>query len=91
MLTPVGLIGLATASPPHELAQAEVAEVARSLFQPRFPAFERMAPVFMNAGVRTRQVVMPMDWYLEPRGWPERTEAYLAGATDLFVQAAQGA
>jgi alkylresorcinol/alkylpyrone synthase len=32
-----------------------------------------------------------MDWYLQPRGWPERTEAYLAGATELFVQAAQGA
>jgi alkylresorcinol/alkylpyrone synthase len=91
MPTSVGLIGLATASPPHELAQSDVAEVARTIFQDRCPAFERMAPVFMNAGVRTRQVVMPMDWYLEPRGWPERTEAYLAGATELFVQAAQAA
>jgi len=32
-----------------------------------------------------------MEWYLQPRGWPERTEAYLAGAVELFVQAAQGA
>lgn len=91
MLTPVGLVGLATASPPHALAQTDVAEVARTIFQDRFPAFERMAPVFMNAGVRSRQVVMPMDWYLEPRGWPERTAAYLAGAADLFVDAAQAA
>lgn len=91
MPSPIGLIGLATASPPHELAQAEVVDVARTVFQDRFPAFERMAPVFMNAGVRTRQVVMPLEWYLEPRGWPERTAAYLATATELFVQAAQAA
>lgn len=91
MPSPIGLIGLATASPPHELAQAEVVDVARTVFQDRFPAFERMAPVFMNAGVRTRQVVMPLEWYLEPRGWPERTAAYLATATELFVEAAQAA
>jgi alkylresorcinol/alkylpyrone synthase len=91
MTQPVGLLSLATASPPHELAQQEVAEVARSLFQDRFPGFERMAPVFRTAGIRTRQAVMPLEWYLQPLGWPERSAAYLAGAVDLFVAAAQGA
>jgi alkylresorcinol/alkylpyrone synthase len=91
MTKPVGLLSLATASPPHELAQHEVAEVARSLFQDRFPGFERMAPVFRTAGICTRQAVMPLEWYLQPLGWPERSAAYLAGAVDLFVQAAQAA
>jgi alkylresorcinol/alkylpyrone synthase len=50
-----------------------------------------MAPVFRTAGIRTRQAVMPMEWYLQPLGWPERSAAYLAGAADLFVQAAQAA
>ena len=65
--------------------------MARGIFLPRFPAFERMLPVFHNAGVRTRQLVMPVDWYLQPRSWPERGEAFLEGALDLFCQAAQGA
>ncbi|WP_374472654.1 type III polyketide synthase [Phenylobacterium sp.] len=91
MSTPVGLISLATAQPPHELPQADVAEAARGVFRDRFPQFERMAPVFESAGVRTRQSAMPMEWYLQPRNWPERMEAYTAAAVDLFTRAARGA
>jgi alkylresorcinol/alkylpyrone synthase len=87
----VGLISLATAEPPHELPQGEVTEAARSIFRERFPQFERMAPVFETAGIRTRQSAMPMEWYLEPRGWPERMEAYTAAAVELYVRAAQAA
>jgi alkylresorcinol/alkylpyrone synthase len=91
MTAPIGLLSLATASPPHVLAQDEVAAWAGRLFGDRIPNFEKLTPVFRNTGIRTRQAVMPMDWYLTPRGWPERTEAYLAGAVDLFEQAARGA
>ena len=90
-MPPVGLLSLATASPPHVLAQKDVEQVARDLFAGRFPQFERMAPVFQNAGVRTRQLVMPVEWYLAPRNWPERGEAFLAGALDLFVESASKA
>ena len=31
------------------------------------------------------------EWYFEPRGWPERTAAYLAAAESLFIEAAQAA
>lgn len=88
MSSPVALIGLSTARPPFDLPQDLVVDAARRLFKPQFPAFDRMAPVFGTAGVRTRQSVMPLEWYLEPRTWPERTAAYLDGATDLYVQAA---
>jgi alkylresorcinol/alkylpyrone synthase len=91
MSSPVGLLALATARPPHDLPQAAVAEVARTLFASQFPGYERMAQVFGTAGVRTRQSVMPIEWYLEPRGWPERTAAYLDAGVDLFAQAAQAA
>ncbi len=33
--------------------------------------------MFDTAGIRTRQSAMPIDWYLKPRSWPERTKAYL--------------
>jgi alkylresorcinol/alkylpyrone synthase len=88
---PVGLLSLATASPPHQLLQDEVAQAAHSLFADRFPNFERLAPVFANAGIRRRQSVMPMDWYLTPRTWPERTETYLSAGLDLFEAAAAAA
>jgi alkylresorcinol/alkylpyrone synthase len=35
--------------------------------------------------------VKPFDWYFEPRGWPERTEAFLEGAEALFVDVAEKA
>lgn len=91
MSQPVRLLSVATASPPHVLKQDQALEVARQLFGKRFAAFDRMAPVFATTGIRERQLVMPVDWYVEPRGWPERTAAYLAGAVDLFVAAASQA
>ncbi|HWA63376.1 MAG TPA: 3-oxoacyl-[acyl-carrier-protein] synthase III C-terminal domain-containing protein [Caulobacteraceae bacterium] len=88
-MTPtVALLSLATASPPHILEQSAVAEAARTLFGPRFRDFDRLAPVFTNAGIHRRQAVAPMEWHFEPKSWPERTAAYLAGAVDLFVEAA---
>jgi alkylresorcinol/alkylpyrone synthase len=91
MTDPVRLVSLATASPPHELPQDAVAQVAREVFSEQFPQFERMAPVFATAGVRRRHTVMPMSWYLEPRDWPERMTAYVDGAVELFARAAEAA
>lgn len=91
MSQPVSILSLATASPPHLLPQSDVLAAARGLFQDSFPHFERMAKVFDTAGVQMRRSAMPMEWYLSPRTWPERTEAYLRVATDLFVEAAQKA
>jgi alkylresorcinol/alkylpyrone synthase len=91
MTRPVGLVSLATASPPHELRQSEVLTAARGLFQDRFPMFERMAPVFESAGIRTRQAVTPIEWFFQPRGWTERNTAYLEGAVALYEAAARRA
>jgi alkylresorcinol/alkylpyrone synthase len=91
MSDPVGLVALATATPPFELPQAQVAEVARELFAPRFPGFERMAKVFDTAGVRRRHAVRPIDWYLKPLGWTERSAAFAEAGVELFVAAAEAA
>lgn len=91
MPAPVRLLSLSTADAPHKMTQSDVVEVAKSLFTQRFPGFDRMLPVFDTAGIGTRQSAMPMDWYLEPRGWPERTRAYLDVATDMFARAAAAA
>jgi alkylresorcinol/alkylpyrone synthase len=82
------LLSIATAVPPHVLAQREVADAAQRSFAGRFHDFDRVAAVFKSSGIRQRFAVRPIEWYLEPLGWPERTAAYLDGARDLFVDAA---
>lgn len=88
MTASAALLSVATASPPHVFEQVAVGEAARALFAHRYRDFERLFPIFQNTGIERRQAVMPMEWYFESRSWPERTNAYLAGGLDLFVDAA---
>jgi alkylresorcinol/alkylpyrone synthase len=89
--TPAALLGLGTAVPPHQLDQREIARIARGLFVERYPDFERLASVFYTAGIAKRHLIQPPEWYMQPRHWPDRTEAYLAGAEALFIEAAEKA
>ena len=82
------LVSVSTAVPPYVLNQSDVAEAAKRGFGSRFDEFERIARVFKTSGIRQRYAVRPIEWYLAPLGWPERTSAYLDGACELFVEAA---
>lgn len=79
---------VATALPPHRLDQDDTLAAARAVFGARMRDFERLAPVFANTGIETRHAVQPLDWYLEPRGWPERSAAFREGALTLLEEAA---
>jgi alkylresorcinol/alkylpyrone synthase len=70
------------------LEQAAVTAAAKARFAGRLRELERLLPVFENAGIERRQAARPLDWYLEARTWPERTQAYLDVADDLFAEAA---
>ena len=87
----VKLVSLATAVPPYVLSQSDVAAAADQCFGRRYDEFERVAQVFKSSGIRRRHAVRPLDWYLTPLGWPERASAYLEGACQLFVDAANRA
>ncbi len=91
MLQKAQIISVATAVPPHAIEQGDAAALAREVFAERFPGFDRIAGVFVNSGIERRRSVKPMEWYLQPLGWRERTEAYLDGASALFVAAARKA
>jgi alkylresorcinol/alkylpyrone synthase len=82
------LLSLATAVPPHILTQKDIATAARQVFGERFGDFDKVQQVFETAGVTQRHAARPIEWYLEPHGWPDRTEVYLQTAADLFEQAA---
>jgi alkylresorcinol/alkylpyrone synthase len=85
------LMSLATSVPPHQFHQKQVLEAARSILAHRYEQFETLASLFANTGIRHRYGVKPIEWYLEPRGWPERTNAFLDGAEALFITVAQDA
>jgi len=85
------LVSLATSVPPNIFLQKDVLAATWDSLRERLPEFERYASIFSNTGIIKRHAVKPFDWYLEPRGWPERTEAFLEGAEALFVDVAQKA
>ena len=89
--TPVTLLALATALPPHSATQSEVAALARRIYAGAFARYPKLADVFANAGIERRYAVRPLEWYAAPHDWTDRTAAYLEGAGELFVRAARSA
>lgn len=90
-VSPVSLLGLATAVPPYRIGQAEAAELACRIFAPVLKRYPQLNDIFVNSGIETRYAVTPIDTIVEPKGWQERTAIYLEGASLLFIDAARGA
>ncbi len=85
------ILSLATAVPPHVISQSDAASFATSAFSGRFAEFDQVAGVFMTSGIRRRRAVRPIEWYMQPLGWPERSAAYVDGACAMFIDAARQA
>ena len=88
MPSPVKLLAVATAVPPHAISQRDAASVAHETFSARIDDFERLVKVFESSGILRRHLVRPLEWYLKPLGWAARNAAYLDGACALFIDAA---
>jgi len=89
-MQPCSLLSLATAVPPQVIKQAEAKATAREAFS-RKALFDRLAGVFDNAGIATRHIVAPHDWYVGDHGWQARNSLYLKAAEALFEEAANSA
>lgn len=85
---PVFLRAMATSAPENIILQDDAAAAAEHLFASRYADFGRLKNVFRTAGIHKRQMARPIEWYLEPRNWPDRSEAYLDCADGLFLKAA---
>lgn len=88
---PIALLALATAVPDIVLRQDEAKALAGRLFGSRAHHFEKLAPVFDNAGIDKRHIVRPLAWYEGDHGWKARNDVYLEAAEALYVEAAQRA
>ena len=91
LMPKAALVSLATSLPPHVFLQKDVLAAAWEVFGSRLPQFETLSSIFANTGIIKRHGVKPFEWYLERRGWPERTKAFLEGAEALFIDAAEKA
>ena len=80
------LLALATALPPHLIEQRQAAEMARSFFGHRLAGYEAFSRVFTSTGVERRYSVEPAAWFAEKHDWPDRTAAYMSGASKLFAE-----
>jgi len=85
------LLGMGTAVPAHICPQDMVKIVARRVLGDRYAVFDRLTKSFDNAGIDNRYSVVPFDWFETAQDWPSRTQAYLEGATALFIDAAKRA
>jgi len=86
-LSRVGLLGVATASPAHDLPQAEAKAFAASFFADD-PArddlrLQKLLRSYDNAGVEHRQIGQPVSWLGEGRGFAEKNAAYTKHALSL--------
>jgi alkylresorcinol/alkylpyrone synthase len=85
------LLSLATAVPPHVIAQSDAKAAAREAFGGKKALFDRLSGVFDNAGIARRHIVAPQQWYMGNHGWHDRNNVYLDAAEQLFVEAAAAA
>ena len=84
---PLRLASIATATPAYRATQAEVREKACAVFGGDGDLFQRLMPVYDNAGVETRYFSRPLEWFLNPRGWTISNAAYLEVAEHLLARA----
>src|SRR3984885_11869814 len=77
----VEILSVATANPAFELPQVEATERARALY----PHLKRLWPLYDNTGIELRYNCEPIDWYLQPHSWEERTASFQKHALDLLA------
>jgi alkylresorcinol/alkylpyrone synthase len=84
------IAGIATAVPPYVLDQADVTRRVEAQFS-RSEVVQRLLPVFQNTGIERRYSCVPIEWYYDTHGWPDRNRIYLDFAVDLLGEAASKA
>ncbi len=90
-ITPAALFSLATIVPDHVISQDYATDFATRIFGDRMENFDKLLPVFVNTGIEKRHSICPISWFDDDHDWPDRAQAFIEGATDLFKKAASKA
>ncbi|MBV8491340.1 MAG: type III polyketide synthase [Candidatus Eremiobacteraeota bacterium] len=85
------ILAVATAVPPYELDQSDVARRIEIALGSRSREIVRMLPMFGNTGIERRFSCVPIEWYHDEHDWSERNRIYLESALDLLESATRTA
>jgi alkylresorcinol/alkylpyrone synthase len=77
----VEILSVATANPSFELSQTEATRRAKEIF----PHLKALWPLYDNTGIELRYNCQPVEWYLKPHSWEERTAIFQKHALDLLA------
>src|ERR1700722_2903530 len=77
----VEILSVATANPSFELSQTEATRRAKEIF----PHLKGLWPLYDNTGIERRYNCQPVEWYLKPHSWEERTAIFQKHALDLLA------
>lgn len=86
--TVASIRSLVTATPPTHVAQAVALERARTVFASRMPFFPQLEQVFNNAAIDTRHSCLPVEWFMGPADFEEKSRLYVEHATTIAQDAA---
>lgn len=87
VISPLARIGgIATAVPPFALDQVDIATRVEAQFG-NSAVVKRLLPVFANTGIDRRYSCVPVAWYYDEHGWPDRNAIYRSSAVDLLERA----
>ena len=81
------VLAVATASPPHRIAQHELRGFARRFFAGNFPKIDRLLPAFDNSGIGERQMASPIEWFDAPHTFAEKNAVYCESALEMAREA----
>ena len=83
------IVSVGTYTPPYSLAQSNIEQLTKELFQHKISKLERLLKVFANGEIETRNFCVPPDWYREEHSFEECNELYIQFATDYSVEVIQ--
>jgi alkylresorcinol/alkylpyrone synthase len=77
----VEILSVATANPSFQLSQTEATRRAKEIF----PHLKALWSLYDNTGIELRYNCQPVEWYLKPHSWEERTAIFQQHAVDLLA------
>ncbi|MCH7323513.1 type III polyketide synthase [Solibacillus sp. MA9] len=83
------IVSVGTYTPPYSLAQSNIEQLTKELFQGKISRLERLLKVFDNGDIETRNFCVPPDWYREDHTFEERNELYIRLTTEYSVEVIQ--
>ncbi|GIO28415.1 type III polyketide synthase [Ornithinibacillus bavariensis] len=76
-----------TGIPKYEISQTRVKDLVQHIFSYSERVIERLLPVFDNAAIKHRQLVVPEEWFLSEHSFEERNRLYHQLAIQYSLEA----